>query len=251
MYPAASCQAAQLAPRHHRAHKSLSRYAYSIPLGSTACKLAAPASLGGANISRCTASAALAAAAAVPQHSRPCTAPVPPANAGTSGPSGKLAVLQAAHGVGGTPTGSSASSALQAAAGLTPMSAGALAGLGEPVAQPGSPVTADAPLAAKAPHGFGTGAPLSAAAPLVAKLPRGWAPGRLFSAAAGRAGPSSGRLARAAGASPRPPAGGASSSRRERCSWKAGVTQLPLLLCAPAQLNVPSRAPHLHSARLD
>ena len=250
MYLTASCQAAQLAPRHHRAHKSLCRNAYSDPPGSTACKLAAPASLGGAYISRCTASAALAVAAAAPKPSRPCMAPAPPVSAGTGRPSCKLAVLQAAHGVGGTPTGS-ASSAPQPAAGLMPMSAGALAGLGfgEPVAQPGSPATAAAPLAAKTPNGFGTGATLSAAGPLVAKPPNGLAPGRFSSAAARRAGPSSGRLARAAGGSPRPPAGGASSSRRERCSWKAGVTQLPLLLCAPAQLNVPSRAPHLQSAR--
>ncbi len=69
--------------------------------------------------------------------------------------------------------------------------------------------------------------------------------------AAGRAGPSIGRLASMAGAAAagRPGAGaGASSSRRARCSWNAGVTQLPLQLCAPAQLKAPRRAPHLRAA---
>ncbi len=69
---------------------------------------------------------------------------------------------------------------------------------------------------------------------------------------AGRAGPSTSRLASRAGtaAAGRPGAGaGAAASRRARCSWKAGVTQAPLQLCAPAQLNAPRRAPHLRAAR--
>lgn len=38
---------------------------------------------------------------------------------------------------------------------------------------------------------------------------------------------------------------GQSASRRERCSWKAGVTQAPVLLRMPAQLYEPSRAAQL------
>ena len=41
---------------------------------------------------------------------------------------------------------------------------------------------------------------------------------------------------------------GRTASSRERCSWKAGVTQAPLELWVPDQLNDPSRAWHLREA---